>query len=40
MSLDIDKHIETIRGGGCIPERDVRQIVELVKEILLEESNV
>ena len=40
MSLDIDKHISTLRDGGCIPERDVRQIVEIVKEILLEESNV
>jgi len=40
MSLDINKHIETLREGGCIPERDIRRIVELVKEILIEESNV
>ena len=40
MSLDIDKHLETLRGGGCVPERDVRKIVDFVKEILLDESNV
>ncbi len=40
MSLDLDKHIETLQEGGCLPERDVRKIVDLVKEILIEESNV
>ena len=40
MSLNLDDYIKTLRGGGCIPERAVRRIVEKVKEIMIEESNV
>ena len=40
MSLNLDDHLQTLRGGGCIPERQIRMIVEKVKEILVEESNV
>jgi hypothetical protein len=40
MVLDIDRHIASLKEGGIIPESELRMIVEKVKEILMEESNV
>ena len=40
MSLDIDKHLSTIRGGGCVPERQMRAVIAEVNKLLIEESNV
>jgi len=38
--MDIDKYLETLRGVGCLHEKDVRRLCEAVKEIFIEESNV
>eukprot|EP01017_Pseudomicrothorax_dubius_P027791 TRINITY_DN3244_c0_g2_i1.p1 TRINITY_DN3244_c0_g2~~TRINITY_DN3244_c0_g2_i1.p1 ORF type:complete len:303 (-),score=55.18 TRINITY_DN3244_c0_g2_i1:185-1093(-) len=38
--MDLDKCLETLRGAGCLTERDLRLVCERVKEILIEESNV
>jgi len=38
--MDIDKYIQTLKSGQCLPERDLRLLCEKVKEILIEESNV
>eukprot|EP00744_Colponema_vietnamica_P003473 GILI01005323.1.p1 GENE.GILI01005323.1~~GILI01005323.1.p1 ORF type:complete len:304 (+),score=56.95 GILI01005323.1:68-979(+) len=38
--MSVDKWIETLRQGQCIPERDLRILCEKVKELLIEESNV
>jgi hypothetical protein len=38
--VNVDKCIETIKGGGILNERELRLICEKVKEILIEESNV
>ena len=38
--MDIDRHIENLKEGGIMGEGDLREIVEKVKEILMEESNV
>ncbi len=40
MSLDLDKCLDILKNKGCLPERDVRNMVEKLKEILIEESNV
>ena len=32
--------LETLRSGKCIPEAELRQLCSIVKEILLEESNI
>ena len=37
---DIDQWLETLKGGRCIPEKDLRLLCDKVKEILLEEPNV
>lgn len=37
---DVDQWLETVKGGGVLPERDLRILCEKVKEILIEESNV
>jgi len=36
----VDAWIETVKGGGCLPEKELRKLCEKVKEILVEESNV
>ncbi len=38
--MDVDKWIEQLKGGGCLPEKDVRRLCEGVKDILIDESNV
>lgn len=38
--VDVDSWLETVKGGGVLPERDLRILCEKVKEILIEESNV
>ena len=38
--MDIDKWLETVKGGNILPERDLRILCEKVKELLIEESNV
>ena len=38
--MDLDKWIEEIKKGGCLPEQDIFKLCEKVKEILIEESNV
>jgi hypothetical protein len=38
--IDVDSYLETLRGGKCIAERDVRIVCEKVKSMLIEESNV
>jgi serine/threonine-protein phosphatase 6 catalytic subunit len=38
--VNVDKCIETIKGGSILNERELRLICEKVKEILIEESNV
>jgi hypothetical protein len=37
---DVDQWLDTVKGGGVLPERDLRILCEKVKEILIEESNV
>lgn len=37
---DVDNWFQTVKGGGVLPERDLRILCEKVKEILIEESNV
>ena len=37
---DVDQWLSTVKGGGVLPERDLRILCEKVKEILIEESNV
>ncbi len=39
-SLDIDKCLETLKTGGCLPERHLRMVCEAVKCMFVEESNV
>ena len=36
----LDKCLETLRNGQCLSEHDLRRVCELVKELLVEESNV
>ena len=38
--MNIDKYIEGLKKGDIIPERELREVCELVKEILIEEANV
>jgi serine/threonine-protein phosphatase 6 catalytic subunit len=38
--VDVDQWLNTVKGGGVLPERDLRILCEKVKEILIEESNV
>ena len=40
MALDLDKCIEKVRGCEYLTEDELRDLCELVKELLLEESNV
>jgi serine/threonine-protein phosphatase 6 catalytic subunit len=39
-TLNIDKCLEILKTGGCLPERDLRIICEVVKGLFIEESNV
>ena len=39
MSLDLETFENTLRDGKLLAERDVRNLVDKVKEILIEESN-
>ena len=36
----IDKWLEEAKKGNCLPEHDVKELCDKVKEILIEESNV
>lgn len=36
----LDKWLETLRKGNCIEEIELKQLCEMVKEMLIEESNV
>jgi serine/threonine-protein phosphatase 6 catalytic subunit len=38
--MDLDRFINNLKEGQCLPERDLRMVCEKVKEILIEESNV
>jgi len=38
--MDVDRYIQILKDGQCLPERDLRMVCEKVKEILIEESNV
>ncbi len=38
--MDIDKWLTTAKEGGLLTEREIRQLCEKVKEILIEEGNV
>jgi len=38
--MDIDKCLELVKSGKCLPERDYKLLCDLAKEILSEESNV
>lgn len=40
MTSNVDKWLAQLYDGKCLPERDLRQLCEMVKEILSEESNV
>lgn len=37
---DADRWLSLVKEGNLLPERDLRKLCELVKEILLEESNI
>ena len=39
-NTDIDRWLDQLYQGKCLPERDLRLVCERVKEILMEESNV
>jgi len=38
--MDIDKCLELVKSGKCLPERELKWICDRVKEVLVEESNV
>ena len=38
--LDVDKCISTLQEGECVSEHELRQLCQLVSELLMEESNV
>jgi serine/threonine-protein phosphatase 6 catalytic subunit len=38
--LDVDHCIATLQGGECVSEHELRQLCQLVGELLMEESNV
>ncbi|KAI9010654.1 Metallo-dependent phosphatase-like protein [Hyaloraphidium curvatum] len=40
MSGNLDQWLATIRKGQYLPEQDMKRLCEMVKEILIEESNV
>ena len=40
MSVNVKDCIETLKKGEILPERQLRQICELIKDILIEENNV
>ena len=40
MSFNLDKYLNLLRSGKCLPERDLFLVCEKAKEILMEESNV
>jgi len=40
MFLDVDQCIETLKGGECVSEQELRTLCQLVSELLMEESNV
>lgn len=40
MGMDLDGWIATMKKGGNLPEWDLKQLCEYVKELLIEESNV
>jgi serine/threonine-protein phosphatase 6 catalytic subunit len=40
MSNNVEQWLVQLYDGKCLPERDLRQLCEMVKEVLSEESNV
>mmetsp|Transcript_16677 Transcript_16677/g.21868 ORF Transcript_16677/g.21868 Transcript_16677/m.21868 type:complete len:302 (+) Transcript_16677:321-1226(+) len=36
----LDRWLERVKSGQCLPEKDLRSVCEIVKSILVEESNV
>ena len=38
--MDLAKWTEQVRGGSSLPEEDLKALCDMVKEILVEESNV
>lgn len=40
MLLDVDKCLETLQGGECVSEQELRHLCLYVSELLMEESNV
>lgn len=40
MGLDLDRAIETLRKGECLPERDLRLLCRILVSLLREENTV
>lgn len=40
MTLDLDAAIATLRQCKYLPEHDIKQLCDIVKSLLLEESNI
>lgn len=40
MGMDLDGWIVRVKGGDHLPEWDLKQLCDYVKELLIEESNV
>lgn len=40
MPLDLDASIATLKQCKYLPEQDIKQLCDLVKSLLLEESNI
>ncbi len=40
MALDLDRCIETVKGGECLSEVDVLALCRLVTDLLIEEATV
>lgn len=40
MTLDLDAAIATLRQCKYLPEQEIKQLCDLVKSLLLEESNI
>ena len=36
---EVDQWLETVKEGTILPEKELRQLCEKIKEILIEESN-
>ena len=40
MNMDIDSWLAHCRDGGILPERQLRILCEMTKEVLIEEGNI